>query len=112
MLKTLALGAAALAFCLPTGPALAQSFDYYFGQAQDQGHYDYHQDEAIAHAQAHEEGFSSPEEHEAWHENAARAHDAYHQDHGYGYGGYGGGYGGHQWRFQGGLFSPVRPHPR
>jgi hypothetical protein len=95
MLKTLALGAAALALCLP-GAAFAQSFDYYFGQAQDQEHSDFHEDAADAHAEAHERGFSSPEEHEAWHENAARAHEAYHQDHPYaGYGDYYGGYRGY-----------------
>ena len=96
MLKTLALGAAALAFCVPAGSASAQSFDYYFGQVQGQEHDDFHQDEAVAHAEAHARGFSSPEEHDAWHESAARAHEAYHEDHPYaGYGDYYGGYRGY-----------------
>src|SRR5229473_2881839 len=96
MLKRLALGAAALALCLPAGSAFAQSFDDYFGQAQDQEHNDFHEDAGDAHAEAHERGFSSAWEHQAWHENAARAHQAYHEDHPYaGWGGYDGGYRGY-----------------
>lgn len=98
MLKTLALGAAALAFCVPAGAASAQSFGYYWDRAQGEDHGDFHEQEEIAHAEAHERGFSSPEEHEAWHENAARAHELYHEEHpdawggGYGWNSYYGGY--------------------
>ncbi len=103
MLKKLALGAAALALCFPAGAASAQGFDYYFGHAQDHAeHGDFHDEEAYAHARAHEEGFYSPGEHARWHENAERAHEAFHDDHPdtwhdhYDGGGhYGGGYGGY-----------------
>lgn len=97
MLKKLALSAAALAFCLPAGAASAQSFGYYWDRAQAEDHGDFHEQEEIAHAEAHERGFSSPEEHEAWHQNAERAHEAYHEDHpdawgDYGWNSYYGGY--------------------
>ena len=103
MLKKFALGAAALlALTIPTGAALAHdgygSYDDYSQHAQDhQEHSGYHDQESYAHARAHAEGFYSPGEHAAWHENAARAHEAFHDDHpntwhdhydrGYGYGG-------------------------
>ena len=108
MLKQLALGAAALAFCVPAGAAFAHddgygSFDYYSQHGQDhEEHGDFHQQGAIEHAQAHERGFYGPEEHARWHENADRAHYAFHDDHPdtwhdhYGRGGYyGGAYGGY-----------------
>ena len=105
MLKKLVLGAAALAFCIPAASVSAQSFGYYFDQAQGGQHDDFHEQEAIAHAEAHERGFSSPEQHEAWHQNAERAHELYHQDHAYGDGGY---YGG--WRASYGGYYPYRAY--
>ena len=87
MLKRLALGAAAaLALLVPAGAAFAHddggSFDDYWQHAQDhEEHGDFHGQEAYAHARAHAEGFYNPEEHAAWHENAQRAHEAFHQDH-------------------------------
>ncbi len=115
MLKKLALGAAALAFCLPAGAALAHddgygSFDYYYGHAQDHAeHGDFHDQEAYAHARAHAEGFNSPEEHAYWHENAERAHQAFHEDHPdtwHDHYGWGGGYGGYS-AYGGGGYYPY-----
>lgn len=112
MLKIALASVAALALTAPAGTALAHdddnSFSAYFDHAQ---HRDYHEQEAIAHAQAHEQGFSNPEEHEAWHRAAAEAHEQYHGDNPetwhdhfgysqpyYGYGGYGQSYGGYGYR--------------
>ena len=82
MIKTLALAAAAFVLCVP--PALAHDSDQDdqspgWESTQDQrGHDAFHDVEAEAHAQAHAEGFSSPEEHAAWHEAADQAHRDYH----------------------------------
>lgn len=93
MLKRLVIGAAALALLAPASGAMAQDFDYYFGNAQADQHDRFHDQEGEAHADAHARGFSSPEEHQAWHEAAREGHDAYHDDHPWtGYSGYGGGY--------------------
>jgi hypothetical protein len=88
MLKKLVLGVAALALCLPAGAALAHDYDdegpydYYWQHAQDhREHRDFHDEEAEAHALAHERGFYSPEEHAAWHDAAREAHQAFHEDH-------------------------------
>jgi hypothetical protein len=86
MLKQLALGAAVLMLCAPAGAALAHDpdQDQSYGEedwrsAPDRNHDAFHDVEAEAHAQAHAEGFSSPEEHAAWHEAADQAHRDYHQ---------------------------------
>ncbi len=87
MLKKLAIGVAALALCAPAGAAFAHddgegSYSYYSQHAQDhQEHGDYHQDEAMAHARAHAQGFYGPGDHAAWHDNAYQAHRAFHDDH-------------------------------
>ena len=118
MLKKLLLGAAALAFCLPAGTALAHDDDdydsYYSQHAQDhEEHGDFHEDMSIAHARAHAEGFDSAEEHADWHENTAQAHGEFHEDHPgtwhdhYDSGGYyGGGYAPYR------NYSPSRRHYR
>ena len=87
MLKKLAIGAAALALCIPAGAAFAHdegygSFDYYWQHARDhEEHADFHQEEAYAHALAHAQGFYSYGDHAAWHEADREAHQAFHQDH-------------------------------
>lgn len=88
MLKKLALGVAALAFCIPAGAALAHddddqgSFYNYWQHARDHHeHGHYHADEARAHEEAHEQGFYSPEEHAYWHERARQVHREFHEDH-------------------------------
>lgn len=122
MFKTALASAVALALMAPASAALAHeddnSFNAYFDHAQ---HRNYHEQEAIAHEQAHEQGFSSPEEHEAWHRAGADAHENYHGDspetlhdhfsyaQPYYSGGYDGGYGGYGYRP---AFRHYHPHHR
>jgi hypothetical protein len=87
MLKSLAIGVAALALCCPAA-ALAHEegssgFDYYWDQARSDRaeHCDYHAEEREAHAEAHAEGFWSSSEHDAWHRDERAAHRALHDDH-------------------------------
>lgn len=115
MLKTLAIGAAALALAAPAGAAFAHddnygsTYGYYSYRAeQDRAeHCDYHAEERAAHDEAHWQGFWSSREHSDWHRNERAAHRALHDDHPsarggcrsyYGsYGGYGrSGYGGYR----------------
>ena len=84
MIKTLALTAAALMLLVPPAASAhdqdqdSQSGDW--AGAPDQTDHDaFHDVEAEAHAQAHAEGFSTPEEHAAWHEAADAAHREYHK---------------------------------
>ena len=112
LLKTLIIGAAALALCAPAGAALAHDwdgggFDNYRNHARGhEEHYGYHQEEAEEHREAHERGFYSPEDHWAGHHEAREAHRDFHEDHpdtwhdhyGYNGGGYGDSYGRHRYR--------------
>lgn len=73
-LKTALLATAFALVALPTLPALAHDDD------DDYGHGAFHEELGAAHERAHEEGFSSPEEHRAYHRALRDLHESYHED--------------------------------
>jgi hypothetical protein len=71
------LTAAALALTAPLAPALAHDDDNYNRYS---AHSRFHDELGEAHERAHEEGFSSWEEHRAFHRALRYLHREYHED--------------------------------
>ena len=87
MLKKLIIGVAALALMAPASMAFAHQdeggsfFDYFEHDRDHADHRGFHDEEAQAHAEAHERGFYSPDEHARWHGQAEEAHQSFHERH-------------------------------
>lgn len=75
MHKVVIAGAAAIV-TLTAAPAFAH--DDYYDHAD---HWRFHEELRDAHRRAHEEGFSSPEEHAAFHRALRYLHHEFHDDH-------------------------------
>ena len=74
--KKALIAAAVLSFTVPVVPALAHDDDDDHAQ-----HWQLHRDLSDAHRRAHEEGFYSREEHNAYHRALRDLHQDFHDDH-------------------------------
>ena len=80
VIKTLLISAAALALAVP-GAALAQDYGWYQHEQDHAEHGQTHDQIDAAHAEAHERGFYSREEHQGYHRALGDAHNEFHDDH-------------------------------
>ena len=79
MIKTLLVSAAALALGVP-GASLAQDYGWYQHQQDHAEHYQTHDEIDAAHAEAHERGFYSRDEHQGHLRAIREAHDEFHDE--------------------------------
>ena len=75
------LTASALALSASVAPALAHDGDDYGRYGGYSAHSRFHDEVREAHERAHEEGFSSWEDHRAFHRALRYLHRDYHEDH-------------------------------
>lgn len=80
MIKTMLISAATMALAAP-GAALAQDYGWYQHQQDHAEHGDVHDEADAAHAEAHDRGFYSREEHQGYHRALRDTHDEFHDDH-------------------------------
>ncbi len=80
VIKTLLISFAALALAVP-GAALAQDYSWYQHQQDHAEHGQTHDEIDAAHAEAHDRGFYSREEHQGYHHALRQMHEEFHDDH-------------------------------